>query len=63
MEKERIIIYKGKSQSINEFLFSNLHLGIFDNEVLKIENETKIRLMVFNRLDMILDLSRSLIAN
>lgn len=63
MEKERIIIYKGESESINELLFSNLHLGIFDNEVLKIENETKIKLMVFNRLDMILDLNRSFIAN
>ncbi|MBN2261943.1 MAG: hypothetical protein JW735_03460 [Prolixibacteraceae bacterium] len=63
MEKERIIFYTKENQSINEFLFSNLHLGIFDNEVLKIENETKIKLMVFNRLDMILDLNRSLIAN
>jgi hypothetical protein len=63
MEKERIIFYTKENQSNNEFLFSNLHLGIFDNEVLKIENETKIKLMVFNRLDMILDLNRSLIAN
>lgn len=63
MEKERIFFYKRELNSISEFLFSNLHLGVFDNEVLIIEKKTKIKLIVFNRLDMIIDLSRSLIAN
>lgn len=52
-----------KNRVFSEFMFSDLQLGIFENEVFQ-QNSTKtLRLMVFNRLDMILKLSKKLIAN
>jgi hypothetical protein len=52
-----------KSRVFSEFMFSDLQLGIFENEVFYQEHKKAIRLIVFNRLNMILNLNNKLIAN
>lgn len=63
MEKEGIINYRGENKSTNEFLLSNIDLGIFDCELLDRKNAQSLNILVFNRLDMILELNSKLIAN
>lgn len=63
MDRERIVFYEGRANTTNEFLFSNLHLGIFENEVSENLQALCIKPIKFNRLDMILALNNKLIAN
>jgi hypothetical protein len=63
MGKEGIINYKGENKSINDFLFSNVDLGIFECELLDRKSTTGLKMLVFSRLDMILELNSKLIAN
>lgn len=50
-------------KNANEFLFSNIELGIFDNEAITNSTSENLQLIVFNRLEMILELNSKLIAN
>lgn len=61
---------KGKSDSIrgdveiqSDFMLSNLKLGLLENEVFCESKERKLKLIVFNKLDLILKLNNKLIAN
>jgi len=63
MDKEKMGYLKNNEEAETTFFFSDLKLGIFDNEVYNYQLEGKIELMKYNRLEMILDLNRQLIAN
>ncbi|HKM92517.1 MAG TPA: hypothetical protein VJY41_02600 [Prolixibacteraceae bacterium] len=55
--------FKLTETNANEFLFSNIELGIFDNEAITDSTSENLQLIVFNRLEMILELNSKLIAN
>ena len=53
--------FKLTETNANEFLFSNIELGIFDNEAITDSTSENLQLIVFNRLEMILELNSKLI--
>ena len=48
--------FDGNGEELSEFIFSDLELGIIQNEVVNEQNE-KLDLIVFNRLEMILEIN------
>lgn len=47
----------------SEFMLNDLELGLLNNEVYNASGEDHLKLIVFNRLEMILELNRKLFAN
>lgn len=56
-------LHRGKEKIINDFLFSDIDLGIFDKETLELSACQVIFVVNFNRLEMIIELNSKLIAN
>ena len=56
-------LHGGKEKINNDFLFSDIDLGIFDDETSEVPENQIFYIISFNRLEMILELNSKLIAN
>jgi hypothetical protein len=53
----------GKKGVFSEFMISDVQLGLFESEVCNYNNLNSIKILEFNKLDLILKLNDKLIAN
>lgn len=63
MEKGNGDLFVRDENVISEFLLSDFELGLLDNEVFNEAEENPIRLIVFNRIEFILELNSKLNRN
>lgn len=55
--------YMGYNKNQSDFNLSNVELGLLENEVYNEEDKNQLKLLVFNKLEMILELNNKLYAN
>ena len=63
MKKVKGVLLRREKNIQSDFKLSNVELGLFENEICNDCSGNLLELIVFNKLDMILELNKKLIAN